>query len=76
MLVLSRKPSEVILIGDEIRVTVIRIGPNAVRLGIDAPEHVQIVRAELLDEPQPHPLVETVLRPREREDFEKGGTES
>lgn len=47
MLVLSRKPSQVILIGDDIRVTIVRIGPNAVRVGIDAPRELNIVREEL-----------------------------
>lgn len=52
MLVLSRKPSEQILIGDDIVLTVVRIGPNTVRLGITAPNSVNIVRAELADESQ------------------------
>lgn len=47
MLVLSRKPGERILIGDEIAVTVVRIGPNTVRIGIDAPRDMNIVRDEL-----------------------------
>jgi carbon storage regulator len=47
MLVLSRKPGERILIGNDVTVTVVRIGPNTVRLGIDAPEHLNIVREEL-----------------------------
>jgi len=47
MLVLSRKPGERILIGDEIAVTIVRIGPNTVRIGIDAPKHMNIVRDEL-----------------------------
>ena len=47
MLVLSRKPGERILIGDEIKVTIVRIGPNTVRLGIDAPREMNIVREEL-----------------------------
>jgi len=47
MLVLSRKIGERILIGDGIFVTVVRIGPNAVRLGIEAPKEMNIVRDEL-----------------------------
>ncbi len=47
MLVLSRKPGERILIGDEVKVTIIRIGPNNVRVGIEAPGHMNIVREEL-----------------------------
>lgn len=47
MLVLSRKPGERILIGDDVAVTIVRIGPNTVRLGIDAPREMNIVREEL-----------------------------
>jgi carbon storage regulator len=47
MLVLSRKPGERILIGDQITLTVVRIGPNNVRLGIEAPREMNIVREEL-----------------------------
>lgn len=47
MLVLSRKPGEKILIGDQIVVTIVRVGPNTVRLGIEAPRDMNIVREEL-----------------------------
>ena len=47
MLVLSRKPGERILIGDDVTVTIVRIGPNNVRLGIEAPRDMNIVREEL-----------------------------
>ncbi len=47
MLVLSRKPGERILIGEDVSVTIVRIGPNTVRLGIDAPRSMNIVREEL-----------------------------
>ncbi|MBC8873881.1 MAG: carbon storage regulator CsrA [Planctomycetes bacterium] len=47
MLVLSRKAAESILIGDNIEVVVVRIDGNRVRLGIQAPQHVRVVRNEL-----------------------------
>ncbi|ADG68820.1 carbon storage regulator [Planctopirus limnophila DSM 3776] len=47
MLVLSRKPGEKILIGENVTVTIVRIGPNTVRLGIEAPRDMNIVREEL-----------------------------
>jgi carbon storage regulator len=47
MLVLSRKVGERILIGDDISVTVVRVAPGVVRLGVEAPEHLTIVREEL-----------------------------
>ena len=49
MLVLSRKPGERIFIGDEVTVTIVRIGPNNVRVGIDAPSTMNIVREELVE---------------------------
>lgn len=48
MLVLSRKIGERIMIGDNIAIMVVRIGPNSVRLGIDAPRDMNIVREELV----------------------------
>jgi len=47
MLVLSRKPGERILVGEDVTVTIVRVGPNSVRLGIEAPRSVGIVREEL-----------------------------
>ena len=47
MLVLSRKPGERILIGEDVAVTIVRIGPNTVRVGVDAPRGMSIVREEL-----------------------------
>lgn len=47
MLVLSRKVGERILIGDGIVVTVVRIGPNSVRLGVAADKGLKILRDEL-----------------------------
>ena len=49
MLVLSRKSGERILIGDDVSITVVRIGPNSVRIGIEAPKSMNIVREELCD---------------------------
>ena len=49
MLVLSRKVGERILIGEEIRVTIVRIGAGGVRVGIEAPAHLNVVREELKD---------------------------
>jgi carbon storage regulator len=50
MLILSRKPGEKILIGDRVEVTVVRIAPGVVRLGIDAPADWAIIRKELTEE--------------------------
>ena len=47
MLVLSRKTDEGIVIADNIRISVVEIRGNRVRLGISAPDHVRIQRDEL-----------------------------
>ncbi len=50
MLVVSRKIGERILIGDKIAVTLVKIGNGGVRLGIDAPQEMAIVREELAEQ--------------------------
>lgn len=47
MLVLSRRVQETLVIGDDIRITLISIGGNQVRLGIEAPKHVSVHREEV-----------------------------
>ena len=49
MLVLSRKPNESIVIGPDISVRVIRVQGNRVRIGVDAPPEVAILRDEVFD---------------------------
>jgi carbon storage regulator CsrA len=69
MLVLSRKRTEVLVIGEGIRITVLKVEGNHVRLGIVAPTDVSVLRAELVgrgphrdgttetDRPTPAPTV-------------------
>lgn len=47
MLVISRKTEEVICIGDEIRVKVLEVRGDKVRLGIFAPKNVRVDREEV-----------------------------
>lgn len=47
MLVLGRKQAQTIQIGNDIRVTILRIKGNSVSVGIEAPEQVRIHRGEL-----------------------------
>ena len=47
MLVLSRKTREQIKIGENITVTIVRVKGKTVRVGIEAPETVRVIRAEL-----------------------------
>ena len=48
MLVLSRKVGERILLGDKIRITVVRVSGGGVRLGIEAPSDIAVVREEVI----------------------------
>jgi carbon storage regulator CsrA len=47
MLVLTRKQRQQITIGDNITITVLRVKGQAVRIGIEAPDGVRILRSEL-----------------------------
>jgi carbon storage regulator len=47
MLVLTRKPGESIVIGQGIVVTVVKVGPGRVKLGIEAPQDVRVDRDEV-----------------------------
>jgi carbon storage regulator len=51
MLVLSRKESERIHLGNSITVTVIRVSGDKVRLGIEAPPDILVLREELQTKP-------------------------
>jgi carbon storage regulator len=48
MLVLTRKQSQQIVIGPDIRITIVKLDRNQVRLGIDAPPGMTILREELI----------------------------
>jgi len=50
MLVLTRKKAQMIQIGDNIVIKVIQTGRSTVKIGIDAPANVRVLRGELSDE--------------------------
>ena len=52
MLILTRRQGEVIVINDDIRVTVLGIEGGSVRLGIEAPKSVEIWRQEIWERKQ------------------------
>ena len=52
MLILSRKANESIIIGENIEVKIISIDKGVVKLGIEAPSSISIMRNELLKEVQ------------------------
>lgn len=47
MLVISRRAEERILIGDDVEVIVLETSRGTVKLGIRAPRHIEVIRAEL-----------------------------
>ena len=49
MLVLTRKPGQIIMIGDDIRVTVLRISGKQIASGIEAPTDIAVHREEIYD---------------------------
>lgn len=50
MLVLSRKANQSIMIGDDIRILVVGVDRDQVKLGIEAPRHVPVHRFEIFAE--------------------------
>lgn len=61
MLILRRKKNESILIGENIRITIIECAGDGVRLAIDAPKQISILREELSEAEQSN---KTALAPR------------
>ena len=56
MLVLSRHVSEEIHIGDDVKLTVVKLKGNLVRIGIEAPANIRVVRGELATRPSKEAL--------------------
>lgn len=63
MLVLSRKQSERIRLGNDIVVTVVRVAGDKVRLGIEAPSSVVVLRDELEAHAAPDPAPDNASTP-------------
>lgn len=49
MLVLTRRKNESLLIGDDIVVTIVRVSGDKVRIGIEAPDSVRVIRPEAVE---------------------------
>lgn len=64
MLVLSRKVGERILLGDQIRITIVRVSGGGVRVGIEAPADIAIVREEVVASEQHEPLTVNARKPK------------
>lgn len=64
MLVLTRKQNEQIRIGNDITITVIRTKGKAVRLGIEAPSEISVLRGELVFDTSEEPEAESTSSTR------------
>jgi carbon storage regulator len=53
MLVLTRKPNQSIIIGDNVRIVVVSIERDQVKLGIEAPRDLTVHRAEVSEKVKP-----------------------
>jgi carbon storage regulator len=47
MLVLTRKPNESIMIGDQIELTILSVSGEKVRIGVEAPREIPVFRKEI-----------------------------
>ncbi len=54
MLILTRRVGETLMIGDDVKVTVLEVKGNQVRIGVDAPREVAVHREEIYDRIQCH----------------------
>jgi carbon storage regulator len=50
MLVLSRKVNQSIMVGDDVRIVIVAVDRDQVKLGIEAPREVAVHRSEIYDE--------------------------
>ena len=63
MLVLTRKQGEKLVIGDQVTVSVLSVRGNRVRIGIEAPGQVRVIRAELAGWSEEFPAADHDLAP-------------
>ncbi len=49
MLVLTRKKGQAIVIGENIKIVIVSVGGDSVKIGIEAPNDIKILRAELVE---------------------------
>ena len=64
-LVLGRRPNEAVLIGDDIVVRIISISGSQVKISIDAPDNVKILREELA--PYDKDKIITISNPQDKD---------
>lgn len=65
MLVLTRKKTESIHLGNDIVIKIVQTGKGAVKIGIEAPAHVRIVRGELAEGLLPQAELSLISHPHD-----------
>ena len=71
MLVLSRKVDEALIIGENVEIRVLSIDGGSVRIGIDAPRFIKILRKELYEEVTNDNFVASKVKATDTEDLEE-----
>lgn len=59
MLIFTRRPSESFMIGDDIRISIMTVNGNQVRIGIEAPRDVAVDREEIYERKKRNPKLTT-----------------
>ncbi|WP_298863661.1 carbon storage regulator [uncultured Gimesia sp.] len=67
MLVLTRKRDEVIQIGDNIVIKILKTGKGAIKIGIDAPSEIRVTRGELLEEEKISESIDSALSTKQEQ---------
>ncbi len=71
MLILTRKEGEGIRLGDHIRIVLVQLKGNQVRLGIECPSHIRVLREELWQATRQENLAAMVADPSHVQDLVK-----
>jgi carbon storage regulator len=72
MLLLTRKLGENIRIGDDVKITIVEVKGNHVKLGIDAPPSVKVHREEIYERIQEENRRAKAVKPEPPDDTESG----
>ena len=71
MLVLERKIKESLMIGDDIKITILEVQGNSVKIGIEAPKNVLIYREEIFEAIKQENLAASGVKPDKLEELLK-----